>query len=159
MRTSLRIVCFALHKNIPDACESLNRSLSGTPSSVRRFSDCSEPPSPTDKTVVLTGHFDVVDTQNCGDKVQTAFDLERYTEALREQPLDETARKDLESGNWLFGRGSMDMKAGPALFLASMEEWADDPTLAVNILFWAVPDEEANSAGMIGSLKNIPAYL
>ena len=38
---------------------------------------------PTDKTVVLTGHFDVVDTQNCGDKVQTAFDLERYTEALR----------------------------------------------------------------------------
>lgn len=108
---------------------------------------------PTDKTVVLTGHFDVVDTQNCGDKVQTAFDLERYTEALREQPLDETARKDLESGNWLFGRGSMDMKAGLALFLASMEEWADDPTLAVNILFWAVPDEEANSAGMIGSLR------
>lgn len=26
---------------------------------------------PTDKTVVLTGHFDVVDTQNCGDKAQT----------------------------------------------------------------------------------------
>ena len=108
---------------------------------------------PTDKTVVLTGHFDVVDTQNCGDKAQTAFDLERYTEALRGQPLDEIARQDLESGNWLFGRGSMDMKAGLALFLASMEVWADDPTLAVNILFWAVPDEEANSAGKIGSLR------
>ena len=60
---------------------------------------------PTDKTVVLTGHFDVVDTQNCGDKARTAFDLDRYTEALRGQPLDETARQDLESGNWLFGPG------------------------------------------------------
>ncbi len=108
---------------------------------------------PTDKTVVLTGHYDVVDTDNCGDKAKKAFELERYTEALREDSLDETAREDLESGNWLFGRGSMDMKAGLALFLASIEAWVDDPDLAVNILFWAVPDEEANSAGMIGSLR------
>ena len=108
---------------------------------------------PTDKTIVLTGHYDVVDTDNCGDKAKRAFELERYTEALRDDPLDEPTREDLESGNWLFGRGSMDMKAGLALFLASIEAWVDDPDLAVNILFWAVPDEEANSAGMIGSLR------
>lgn len=105
----------------------------------------------TKRTVILTGHFDVVDVENCGELSNDAFKLEQYTKLLEKQPLEASASKDLKSGNWLFGRGSMDMKAGLALFIASMEAWAEAHP-KVNILFWAVPDEEANSAGMIGSL-------
>ena len=107
----------------------------------------------TRKTVILTGHFDVVDTVSCGDLAELAFDLEGYTEALKKRPLPQEAREDLETGNWLFGRGSMDMKAGLAVFLTSIYQWIKDDDLPINILFWAVPDEEANSAGMIGSLR------
>lgn len=108
----------------------------------------------TEKTVVLTGHFDVVSTQNCGALSETAFDTDAYTEALNSVELPPCAKMDYDSGNWLFGRGSMDMKAGLALFLASMECWVEAPDLKINILFWAVPDEEADSKGMIGSLED-----
>ncbi len=107
----------------------------------------------TDKTIILTGHFDVVDTAVCGELREQAFNPDAYTESLKGFAISQEAKKDLESGNWLFGRGTMDMKAGLALFLASMEQWIRDRDLAVNIIFWAVPDEEANSAGMIGSLR------
>lgn len=106
----------------------------------------------TSRTVLLTGHFDVVDTDVCGDLAQVAFDLKRFTEVIGTRQLLAEARKDYETGNWLFGRGSMDMKAGLAIFIKTIEGYAASPDLNVNLVFWAVPDEEANSAGMRGSL-------
>lgn len=107
----------------------------------------------TAKTIILTGHFDVVDTECCGNSASLAFDPEVYTTVLKEKDSRSDVKEDLQSGNWLFGRGTMDMKAGLALFLAAIEEWASDPDLPINILFWVVPDEESNSAGMIGTLR------
>ena len=54
---------------------------------------------------------------------------------------------DLKSGDYLFGRGTMDMKMGLALHLhlleiASSEKWP------INLMLLTVPDEEVNSAGM-----------
>ncbi len=105
----------------------------------------------TKKTVLLTGHFDVVDTE--GALKDLAFSPDEYTRALAKENLTEEVRIDLESGNWLFGRGTMDMKAGLALFIETMRAFAKSPDLAINIAFLAVPDEECDSAGMRGSIR------
>lgn len=112
------------------------------------------------RTVLLNGHFDVVDTDVCGDLADLAFDADAYTAAIGKRDIPDEARDDLMSGNWLFGRGVMDMKAGIALhmaYLAHMARHRDE--LGVNLLFLAVPDEEGSSVGMRGSLAGLCAFL
>lgn len=114
----------------------------------------------TSRTVLLNGHFDVVDTDVCGDLADLAFDADAYTSVIGTRDIPEEAREDLESGNWLFGRGVMDMKAGIALhmaYLAHMARRRDE--LGVNLLFLGVPDEEGSSVGMRGSLSAMCAFL
>lgn len=114
------------------------------------------------RTIVLTGHYDVVDTEEYGDFNRYAYDVEawnRVSGAEREAllaRLSPQARADFESGEWLFGRGVNDMKGGLAVGLA-VTEWFGDRAAAGeclpgNILFLSVPDEEAYSAGMRGAI-------
>lgn len=101
------------------------------------------------KTIVLISHFDTVYTEEYGMLEPLAFHPEELTKKLHEykDELTEDVRNDLESGNYLFGRGTMDMKMGLALHMqliekASVEQWP------INLLLTTVPDEEVNSAGM-----------
>ena len=131
--------------------------------------------TPTDRTVILSGHFDVVDTVVYGPLKDLAFDAEGYTRLLRGhveeapvfgektpplgKPLSSEAAQDLASGNYLFGRGLMDMKCGLALQTILMEECAERrDTFGVNLLFVAVPDEENNSAGMRGAVPHLVRF-
>ncbi|MGM8212033.1 M20/M25/M40 family metallo-hydrolase [Virgibacillus sp. W0430] len=100
-------------------------------------------------TIVLISHFDTVHTEEFGDLGDLAFKPEQLTDALleRKNDLPDEAREDLESGEYLFGRGTMDMKMGLALHMrliekASVEQWP------INLVLVTVPDEEVNSAGM-----------
>ena len=56
-------------------------------------------------------------------------------------------RRDWESGEWLFGRGSCDMKGGAAAQLAVFEDYAAHPGKA-SLIYLSLPDEETYSAGM-----------
>lgn len=106
-----------------------------------------EPPTPD--TVIVMGHYDVVDTEGYGPLEHLAFSPEEYTAALRKAGLEGDAGRDLESGDYLFGRGIMDMKCSLAVEMALIAEASDSPeSLKANILFLAVPDEEVGSAGM-----------
>ncbi len=96
-------------------------------------------------TIVLTGHFDVVSVDDYGQL--PAFDVEALLPATiarlkmtGENPL---ALMDFESGEFLPGRGLLDMKAGLAAGLAAIEFYQGEATL----LFIAVADEENRSAG------------
>ncbi|MFB7640027.1 M20/M25/M40 family metallo-hydrolase [Peribacillus butanolivorans] len=107
-------------------------------------------------TVVLISHFDTVQTEEYGDLETLAFQPEELTKKLHERKdnLPEEARIDLESGKYLFGRGTMDMKMGLALHMAliekaSIEQWS------INLLLLTVPDEEVNSAGMRAAVKEL----
>lgn len=107
----------------------------------------------TDATVLLMGHIDVVAPEPLGDLERLAFDPQAYTKALKGQLLPEDARDDLDSGQWLFGRGTADMKSGVAVEATLIAEAAADPSrLPCNVALLAVPDEETNSLGMTGSL-------
>ncbi|HOO63607.1 MAG TPA: M20/M25/M40 family metallo-hydrolase [Synergistaceae bacterium] len=113
----------------------------------------------TAKTVLLTGHMDVVNTDVYGPLKETAFQAEACTEAMKNQPLSEEARKDLDSGEWLFGRGVSDMKSGVAsasLLLARASENPEE--LAANVGIFFVPDEENNSLGMLGAVRHLVRF-
>jgi len=106
--------------------------------------------SETAETVLCISHLDVVDVDVYGDLAKEAFDPEALQPLLKNYPLDEAAQKDLESGNWIFGRGVMDMKCGVALELDLLEELARNRnSFDVNIVVAAVFDEEGSNQGMI----------
>ncbi|MGN1400047.1 MAG: M20/M25/M40 family metallo-hydrolase [Bacillus sp. (in: firmicutes)] len=102
-----------------------------------------------EKTVVLISHFDVVDVADYGDLQHLAFLPEELTNTLhsRKRDLPEDAKADLESGDWLFGRGTMDMKCGLVQHMSLLER-AAAKKWKVNLLLLTVPDEEVNSVGM-----------
>ena len=115
-------------------------------------------------TVVLVGHFDVVTASNLGPLEPLAFDPPRLAEAaarlLRDEaesgPSDPLALSDLASGDWLLGRGALDMKCGLAAGIAVLERAASEE-LEGGVLLLATPDEEATSVGMRAAVTQLPA--
>lgn len=101
------------------------------------------------KTVVMISHFDVVNVEDYGDLKHLAFQPVELTKALFERmdDLPEDARADLESNDWLFGRGVMDMKCGLVQHMSLLEKAANEQW-KLNLLLLTVPDEEVNSVGM-----------
>jgi arginine utilization protein RocB len=103
-------------------------------------------------TVLLTAHLDVVDIEGYGHLQPVAFDMEECTKRIGELELDYETRRDLESGEWVFGRGTADIKSGIASFIEIVRELSEIRNFRGNILFLAVPGEESNSEGMIASI-------
>ena len=99
------------------------------------------------RTIVLTGHFDVVPIENYGALQALAFDplqlLPASIARLKATGENPKALADFESGDFLPGRGLLDMKAGLAAGLAAIEAYDGEASL----LFIAVADEEERSAG------------
>ncbi|MEH7419338.1 M20/M25/M40 family metallo-hydrolase [Neobacillus drentensis] len=107
-------------------------------------------------TIVLISHFDTVNTEEYGDLQPFAYQPEELTKLLfdRIDELHSDAQVDLLSGQYLFGRGTMDMKMGLAMHMgllekASVEKWP------INLLLLTVPDEEVNSSGMRAAIPKL----
>ncbi|MFT3674124.1 M20/M25/M40 family metallo-hydrolase [Aestuariivirga sp.] len=107
------------------------------------------------RTIVLTGHFDTVTTGDYGALQPLALDSGRLAPALiadlRRSGENALALADLEGGDFLPGRGLLDMKAGLAAGLAAMEAYDGEASL----LFLAVPDEEERSAGARAAIPQL----
>ncbi|MFB0918551.1 MAG: M20/M25/M40 family metallo-hydrolase [Clostridiaceae bacterium] len=102
------------------------------------------------KTVVMIHHTDTVDTDDYGKYKEAAYHPYDLEEILKsgEIMIDDAAKKDLESGEWLFGRGASDMKSGGSVHLAIFEEFSKKENFEGNLIILGVPDEENSSAGM-----------
>lgn len=107
----------------------------------------------SNETVILLSHFDVVGVEDYGSLENLAFHPRELTKEMlkTKDTLPKNVQEDIEAGDWLFGRGSMDMKAGLSIHL-SMIERAIDGEFNGNILLLTVPDEEVNSKGMLTAL-------
>lgn len=103
----------------------------------------------TKDTVVLISHFDTVQTEEYGDFQHLATMPEELTRFFEDNPtlLNQAAQEDIAKGDYLFGRGVMDMKMGLCLHMQLLEK-AIHEKWPINILLITVPDEEVNSAGM-----------
>jgi arginine utilization protein RocB len=107
-------------------------------------------------TIVFISHFDTVNTEEYGDLEEYAYQPEELTKIFfdRIEELPEDARRDLKSGEYLFGRGTMDMKMGLVMHMsliekATVEQWP------INLLLLTVPDEEVNSSGMRAAVPKL----
>jgi arginine utilization protein RocB len=112
------------------------------------------------KTIILTGHFDTVSTENYGILEKIACNpnklLSELLLSLRKTQTNLQALKEFESGDFLPGRGLLDMKSGLAVGLALLEEWSRLNEPPGNLLFIAVPDEEVASHGMKSVVQQLP---
>lgn len=113
----------------------------------------------TRKTVILSGHLDVVETDVYGEAKDLAFSMtEELENKLSTMELSYSQRKDLESKEWFWGRGTADMKGGIAISMALLKkyaEMAERGELEGTYIFIGVADEECYSAGMRAT---IPLY-
>lgn len=99
-----------------------------------------------DPTLLVVGHYDTVGTADYGPDENLALRPAELTQKWREHPSPEVA-KDARDGRHLFGRGTLDMKAGLAAMVAALEELSAGDPLSGDVLFAFCPDEEADSAG------------
>jgi len=108
----------------------------------------------SEKTVVYIGHMDTVDIGEYRDLKDFATQPAELMEKLKTRDLDQDVQKDLNSGEWLFGRGTADMKSGVAVNLELLREFSENTEdLEGNILVIITVNEEADSLGMLNIAK------
>jgi arginine utilization protein RocB len=113
------------------------------------------------RTVIIHGHIDTVGVDDFGSLKPYAFSPYELADKLREANIPAEVRTDLESGEWLFGRGCNDMKAGVAVNLCVLEEFIKERhNHSGNLLFMVNPVEENQHTGImeaLHALKNLEA--
>ncbi|MGG1689203.1 M20/M25/M40 family metallo-hydrolase [Heyndrickxia ginsengihumi] len=110
------------------------------------------------RTVILMGHTDTVGIDDFNQLQPYACSPDQLMEKLKNEDLPPSAKAHLESGEWLFGRGTLDMKSGLASHLYLLKYYAEHPeTLNGNIVLLAECDEEDGSHGVISALKTFQA--
>ena len=113
------------------------------------------------QTLAMAGHFDVVSIENYHDLKHLAFSPDQLRDALirdlsgRATPseAEKLALRDFQSGDFIPGRGLLDMKSGDAAGIAFLEHFSQQAERQGNVVLFLTPDEERNSCGM-RSLRN-----
>lgn len=110
----------------------------------------------SNRTVVLMGHMDTVGVDDFSKQRNLAFSPDDWMDYLRNEDIPEQTQKQLESGDWLFGRGVLDMKSGLASNMYLLTYYAEHPELLDgNLVFIAECDEEDSSHGILSALKTL----
>lgn len=108
----------------------------------------------SNKTIILLGHLDTVGVDDFGTIKEHAFDPDKLPQLLKELNLGEQINKDIDSGEYMFGRGALDMKSGVAGHMYLIKYFSEHPEeLNGNIIALSECDEEDNSHGMVSALK------
>ncbi|MDD6796529.1 MAG: M20/M25/M40 family metallo-hydrolase [Clostridiaceae bacterium] len=105
------------------------------------------------KTILLHGHMDTVGVEDFGNLQQSAFDCDVLLKKMLDMKLPSDVRHDLESNDWMVGRGACDMKSGVAVFLVLLKELSKKiEKLSGNIVLSINPVEENLHTGIIEGL-------
>ena len=109
------------------------------------------------ETIIIMGHIDTVDIKDFGKASKYACDTDKIGQKLKEYfDLPKNIIEDIDSNKYLFGRGTLDMKAGVASNMVVFEYFAKNiDKLNGNLLFLAECDEEGDSKGVISALDKL----
>ncbi|WP_281681330.1 M20/M25/M40 family metallo-hydrolase [Synergistes jonesii] len=136
-----RLSGLSYFKERPHHLRLVDTPLEGSPHKLKSLIARVDAAEKTPRTVLMIGHYDVVDVKCYGEIAKHAFDTEKLAEIFR------------ADADTLYGRGTMDMKCGDAIETALIEEFAKDRSIFdVNLVMALVGDEENSSAGMRGVL-------
>lgn len=118
----------------------------------------------TKRAVVLLGHIDTVGTADYGPLEEWALDPEALATrldalaAIAPEIAPDVAERP---GDWLFGRGVVDMKSGVAANIAVMRHLArrarEGVVPPLSVILLATPDEENESAGVLQAVRFLTA--
>ncbi|MED4522907.1 MULTISPECIES: M20 family metallopeptidase [Bacillus amyloliquefaciens group] len=107
-------------------------------------------------TVIYHAHLDTVGIEDFGPLKDIAFDSDRLAEYFSNYEFDRDVQRDARSGEWMFGRGSVDMQSGIAVHLANLLHFSERrDQLPGHILFMANPDEESQHSGILTSISEL----
>ena len=107
----------------------------------------------SNKTIILMGHIDTVGVDDFFGAKEDAFNPDKLIEEFKKMNLGDEINNDIESGEYMFGRGALDMKAGVAGHMYLIKYFSEHPDeLEGNIVAIAECDEEDNSHGIISAL-------
>ncbi|HWO97512.1 MAG TPA: M20/M25/M40 family metallo-hydrolase [Bacillus sp. (in: firmicutes)] len=108
----------------------------------------------SNKTIILMGHMDTVGIDDFTQLQSQACNPDELMEALKHEILPPNIQEHLQSGDWLFGRGVLDMKSGVASHLYLLKYYSEHPEeLEGNLVLVAECDEEDGSHGILSALK------
>lgn len=114
----------------------------------------------SDRTVICHGHLDTVPYEDYGSLKEKALACDDLPAAFSALSLPEDMKKDLASGEWLFGRGTCDMKSGDAILMVLLKYLAARrKQMEGNALFLFTCDEEAENNGMMAAVPVISDIL
>lgn len=113
----------------------------------------------SDKTIILMGHMDTVGVEDFNQLKDKACNPDVLMEALKEEELPSGVADHLHSGDYLFGRGVLDMKSGIASHLYLLKYYSEHPDeLEGNLVVVIECDEEDSSHGILSALKELKAF-
>lgn len=108
------------------------------------------------ETVVYHSHIDTVGTEDYGAIQDIAHDPQGLKEFFSSSPNDPELEEDAASGQWLFGRGALDMQSGIAVHLVNLLYYCENrEELPGNLLVMFNPDEEGEHAGIRSALSEL----
>lgn len=106
------------------------------------------------KTIILMGHIDTVGIDDYANLKDVACSPVELMEKLKHESMPTLVKQQLDSGEWYFGRGVLDMKSGVASHLHLLKYYSEHPEeLSGNLVFFAECDEEDSSHGVLSGLK------
>src|SRR5699024_11139401 len=112
--------------------------------------------SDSNNTVLLHAHCDTVTTDDFGELEEFATKPYLLGEKLKGLKLSNEIEEDLQTGDWLFGRGSVDMKSGIAAHFWVTKFLSEQTDLFEgNILLMINPIEETTHGGIIAAVPEL----
>lgn len=113
----------------------------------------------SNKTIILMGHMDTVGIDDFTQLADKAFNPDELLEELKKENLPALVKEHVDSGEWMFGRGVLDMKSGVASHLYLLKYYSEHPEeLEGNLVFLSECDEEDSSNGVLSAVKTLNAW-
>ncbi|ESU32196.1 hypothetical protein G3A_12090 [Bacillus sp. 17376] len=113
----------------------------------------------SNRTVILMGHLDTVGIDDFTQLADLAFDPDQLLVELKKEKLPPLVNQHAQSGEWMFGRGVLDMKSGVASHLYLLKYFSEHPEeLDGNLVFLTECDEEDSSYGILSAVKDLNVW-
>ncbi|HEX7065597.1 MAG TPA: peptidase M20 [Bacillales bacterium] len=112
--------------------------------------------SASSKTILYHGHLDTVNVKDFGAIENIAFNPEELQAFFNDYSKDPVLQKEAQSGDWMFGRGALDMQSGDAVHLANLLYFSEHATeMGGNLLVMFNPGEESEHEGVITAISEL----
>ncbi|OIK10610.1 peptidase M20 [Bacillus sp. MUM 116] len=108
------------------------------------------------KTIIFHSHMDTVGIEDFGSLKKDALNPDALQAFFENYTFDQEVQQDARSGDWLFGRGAVDMQSGIAVHLANVLYFSEHlDELPGNILLMFNPDEESQHVGVQSAISEL----